>query len=116
MAFFGLFVLYPMIRSIFVSFYSTNLREYEFIGLGNYKILFMDPVFHRSLLNTFYFVVGVVPTTLIIAMLISIVIYPKKEFILSFYRGVFYIPVVSSAVSIILLWRWVLNPSRGIAN
>ena len=88
-AFFIIFVLFPIFRGIYVSFFDYGLRKFNFIGFGNYIRLFQDPVFLKSLLNTFILVVGTVPLILIFSIFVAANIYTKKPAIRSFFRGVF---------------------------
>ena len=88
-AFFAIFVLFPIFRGIYVSFFDYGLRKFKFIGLGNYIRLFQDPVFLKSLLNTFILVVGTVPLILIFSIFVAANIYTKRPAVRSFFRGVF---------------------------
>lgn len=115
-AFFTIFVLFPIFRGIYVSFFDYGLRKFKFIGLGNYIRLFQDPVFLKSLLNTFILVVGTVPLILVFSIFVAANIYTKKPAVRSFFRGVFYLPAVSSIVSITVVWGWIYHPLYGILN
>jgi multiple sugar transport system permease protein len=57
-----------------------------------------------------------VPLTLIFALFISLVVYNKSEFLRSFTRAAFYLPAVSSIVTIGIVWKWIFNPMYGILN
>ncbi len=114
--FFVTFVLVPMIRGVYVSLYDYSLRKFEFVGLGNYIRLFGDEIFLKSLLNTFLLVVGAVPLIILLSLFISTAIYQKPASVRSFFRGVFYLPAVSSIVSITVVWGWIYHPLYGILN
>ncbi|MDD3839904.1 MAG: sugar ABC transporter permease [Clostridia bacterium] len=116
MFFFILFVVYPMIKGIIISFYNYTATSYEFNGLGNFIFLLKDEVFIKSLQNTILFVIGNVPLVLIFSLFVSIVIYNKSEFTRSFFRAVFYLPAVSSIVTISIVWKWIYSPRGGILN
>ncbi|MEL3905703.1 MAG: sugar ABC transporter permease [Treponema sp.] len=115
-AFFIIFVLLPIFRGIYVSFFDYGLRKFNFIGFGNYIRLFQDPVFLKSLVNTFILVVGTVPLILIFSIFVAANIYTKSPAVRSFFRGVFYLPAVSSIVSITVVWGWIYHPLYGILN
>src|SRR2546428_544785 len=55
---FGCFMLYPLCRSITLSFYkASGPRQLRFVGLGNYRFLLSDRVFWAAVFNTTYFAV-----------------------------------------------------------
>src|SRR5690625_7966832 len=61
--FFIMFVVYPMIRGVYMSFFDYNITSFNFIGLENYKTLFHYKTFHKSLINKillFAFVVSII--------------------------------------------------------
>ena len=64
LAFFVLFVIYPMFMCVYTSFFDATMgREDIFIGFGNYKTLFEDPIFWVALKNTLVIVFVSVPVT-----------------------------------------------------
>ena len=113
---FGYFVIYPMIKGIYISFFDYSLRNFDFIGLSNYKSLLSDEIFIKSLVNTLVIVLGTVPVVIVLSLFISLVIYKKNPFLRSLFRGIFYLPAVSSIVSITVVWGWILHPNYGILN
>lgn len=113
---FGYFVLYPMFKGIYISFFDYSLRKFDFIGLENYKSLLSDEIFMKSLINTLVIVLGTVPVVIVLSLFISLVIYKKNPFLRSLFRGIFYLPAVSSIVSITVVWGWILHPNYGILN
>jgi multiple sugar transport system permease protein len=113
---FGYFVVYPMVKGIYISFFDYSLRNFKFVGLANYKSLFTDEVFLKSLGNTLLLVLGTVPFVILLSLFISVVIYKKGAFVRSLFRGIFYLPTVSSIVSITVVWGWILHPNYGILN
>ncbi|MFL0268632.1 carbohydrate ABC transporter permease [Candidatus Clostridium radicumherbarum] len=110
------FVVYPMIKGIYISFFDYSLRNFKFIGLDNYRSLLQDEVFKKSLVNTLLIVLGTVPFVILIALFVSVNIYKKPTGIRSFFRGVFYLPTVASVVSITVVWGWIFHPNYGILN
>lgn len=116
MIFFLTFVLYPMIKSIHMSLYKFRGRRQIFVGIDNYTKLLSDNVFLRSMGNTMFIVAIAVPIVVILSLFIAINIYNKSAAVRSFFRGVFYLPAVSSVVSITVVWLWIYNPDFGILN
>lgn len=116
LTFFIVFVVYPMIRGIYMSFFDYNITSFEFIGLENYITLYHDKTFIKSLINTIVLVAVAVPCVIAFSLFVSISIYKKSEFIRSLCRGIFYLPAVTSVVSVTLVWGWIYHPNFGILN
>ncbi len=114
--FFALFVLYPLVGACRMSLFKETFRTSEFIGLRNYLRLFGDEVFWYSLRNTLFFAAVVVPAAACFGLVTSAVIVHMKERQQSFYRGVFYLPAVSSVVTIAIIWKWMYHPIYGMIN
>ena len=114
--FFITFVIYPMIKGIYISFFDYSLRNFKFIGLDNYKTLIHDDIFIKSLINTLILVLGNVPLVILLSLFVSVNIYKKSAGIRSLFRGVFYLPTVCSVVSITVVWGWIFHPNFGILN
>ncbi|NLP45897.1 MAG: sugar ABC transporter permease [Epulopiscium sp.] len=110
------FVVYPMIKGIYLSFFDYTATQYRFIGLENYRILFHDSIFKKSLWNTIIIVICTVPLVVVFSLFISIIIYNKSSFTRSFYRAAFYLPTISSIVTISVIWSWIYHPTYGILN
>lgn len=116
LAFFISFVLYPMVSGVYLSFFKTQGRGEVFVGFDNYLKLLENKVFIKSMRNTAVITLLAVPIVIILALFISILIYNKSSKVRSFFRGIFYIPAISSVVSITVVWLWIYNPDFGILN
>ncbi|MCW6661430.1 sugar ABC transporter permease [Aerococcaceae bacterium NML201209] len=116
MVFFLTFVLYPMMKGIHMSLFKFRGRRETFVALQNYIKLLSDRVFLRSMGNTMLIVSIAVPIVVALSLFIAINIYNKSAAVRSFFRGVFYLPAVSSVVSITVVWLWIYNPDFGILN
>ncbi len=110
------FMIIPIFMTVYMSFFNKTLVRNVFIGLGNYQNLVKDTKFLFSLLNTLKYVLVIVPSVVIVAMFLSSVIVQKSEMAGSFFRGMFYIPTIASAVTVSIIWNWIFNPVAGIAN
>jgi multiple sugar transport system permease protein len=87
-----------------------------FIGLDNYKELFQDEVFIKALQNTMIIVLVSVPVVTIFSLWVSSVIFKLKNWALSFFRCIFYLPVVTGSVAVTVVWKWMYNNYYGIFN
>ncbi len=110
------FRLFPMVASFFVSLTEWNLlRPPVWVGIGNYVEVLTDPKFHKALGNTVYYMVGYLPLVLIGALTIAVLLNSKLKGS-TFFRGIYFLPVVTSWVVVALLWKWLLSPEGGIVN
>lgn len=116
MLFFVLFVLVPMGMGVVTSFFRCNMKGMTFTGLSNYMTMFADPVWQKSLVNTLLLVVGSVPITVLFALFVAAMTYEKNPFTRSFFRCVFFLPVVTGTVAVTVVWKWIYDPLNGILN
>ena len=115
--FFVTFVVVPMFICVFYSFTEYGLGGVKgFAGLENYVKLFQDPIFHKGFMNTVLIVVVAVPTVTAFSLWVSSAIYKMHAIPRSFFRCVFYLPVVTGSVAITVVWKWILDPYNGILN
>jgi len=117
-AVFGLlvFMLYPIIASFVISTFDWNvLTSPKFNGINNYFELFTDRVFLISLTNTLKWVVFYVPLSILVSFIMALAMdMPVRG--ISFFRTVFYIPVVTPIICVALLFTWIYNKEFGILN
>ena len=117
--FFLTFVIYPMFMCIYTSFFDSNMGKDAvdvFIGLGNYKELFQDPIFLGALKNTVVIVLVSVPTVCAFSLWVASAIYDMKPVWTSAFRCIFYLPVVTGSVAVTVVWKWMYNNYYGIFN
>lgn len=113
---FILFTGIPIIYSFVLSFTEWNLiTTPRFIGLANYKTLLKDEEFWLALKNTLRFIVGYLPLVMSISLGIALMLN-KKIKMKTFFRGAYFLPVVTSWVAVSLIWKWLLNPVYGLVN
>lgn len=113
---FSIFILYPVIMSIYYSFcYYSVLQPPRFIGFLNYKDLFTDPIFWKSLWNTFYYVAFMIPLGLITSLGLAMLLNTKVRS-MAFYRLIFFIPSLVPMVAGSILWMWIFNGEYGLLN
>jgi multiple sugar transport system permease protein len=113
---FCIFVGGPIIYSLVISFTNWDLiSPMHFIGFGNYVSLFHDATFWLSLRNTLAFIVGYLPAVMILGLLAALMLNAKIRF-KSFFRGIYFLPVVTSWVAVSLVWKWLLNGQYGLLN
>lgn len=115
--FFVGFVLVPMGICLVYSFLDYSLAGVQgFAGLENYVRMFQDKTFLRSLWNTIVIVLVSVPAVTAFSLWVGSAIYPMHAAWRSFYRCVFYLPVVTGTVAVTVVWKWMFNPYNGLIN
>ena len=115
--FFITFVVVPMFLCVYYSLFDYGLAGIKgFEGLGNYTQLFQDNTFKAAVINTLILVVVAVPCVTAFSLWVGASIYKMHSFSRSFFRCVFYLPVVTGSVAITVVWKWILNPYNGILN
>jgi multiple sugar transport system permease protein len=96
----------------------TNARlispSISFIGLDNFSRLAQDPLFWKSLRNTLYFAVVVVPLQSAFALLLALVVNHRIRGT-NFFRTLYFVPVVTSIVVVSILWKFMYQPD-GLVN
>jgi len=110
-----LFFIYPLIRAIFYSFYEYIGRNFVYVGLENYISLLQSKIFIKTIINTCLLCIGTVPIVLISSILIANYIARKRRKIRSLLMAMFYLPGVTSIVTICIAWKWIYH-SKGILN
>lgn len=117
--FFVGFVIIPMVLCIVTSFFDSTMgkdTQDVLIGFANYTELWKDPIFLRSLKNTIIIVVVSVPTVCVFSLWVASAIYNLKGPVLSTFRCIFYLPVVTGSVAVTVVWKWMFNNYYGIFN
>jgi len=106
----------PILYSVRISLYRWGIAGAgAFLGIGNYAEMIRDGIFWRSMLNASYYVIGVVPLGIVVSLLASLLLNTKIR-ALGLYRTVYFLPVVTSIIAISMVWKWIYNPQRGLAN
>ena len=110
------FVIVPIFGALYYSLTDYDLMSApKFAGLKNYRNLLSDTRYPRSVTNTLYFAFGTVPTGVVTSLLLAVLINRRIRGIYTF-RALFYMPVVSSFVSVALIWLWLYEPQFGLLN
>ncbi|MCD6402146.1 MAG: sugar ABC transporter permease [Anaerolineales bacterium] len=112
------FFLVPMLYSFRISFYDWNfihLERSEWVGLQNYISIMLDPIFQRAVLNTAIYALVTVPGQLIMGIIIAILINQDIRG-KTFFRVMYYLPVITSWVIVTLLFEYMFSGQAGLIN
>jgi multiple sugar transport system permease protein len=114
---FLVFTFYPVISAFLMSFQKYNVLKSKWIGLDNYKFMFQDEVFWKSIKNTVIFTVGTVPVNIVITFVLAFFIFQMKNKTQTFFKAVLYLPTVASGVTLSIVWLAIFDPrSSGLFN
>lgn len=113
---FSVFLVKPMIECIMLSFYDVGFKGSTFIGFANYTEMFSSFPFWNALKNTLMFVLVVVPAKVILAFGIAFMLSRYGHGVQSFFKGMFYLPVISAGVVMTTVWWWIFDPLYGPLN
>jgi len=110
------FNLYPLIASIWFSLcdYSV-LSQPVFLGAQNYVDLWHDPVFWKALRNTIVFAVVAIPLSTFLSIGLAVLLNQPIAG-QGIYRTIFFLPSLVPAISLAILWQWMLNGPMGLVN
>ena len=113
---FGVFMLYPILASLFYSFcdYSV-LQPPVWSGTENFAELYHDKVFWKSLVNTTYYAVVALPLGMLVGLSLALLLNTKVRG-MTFYRTIFFLPSIVPVVAMAILWMWIFNSKYGVLN
>lgn len=115
---FLLFVLAPLAAVLLFSVQDRNLlsQRISFVGLDNYQQLIgHDALFHKVLINSLIFAIGLVPLNIAVSLILALLL-SRPLFGITFFRTLFFAPVVTSAVAWAIVWRFMLQGEQGTVN
>lgn len=108
----------PVFYAFYVSLLDWNYISPNptFVGFANYAALLKDSDFITSLINTVYYVIGTVPTSMAVALFVAILLNQKIRG-LAWYRTVYFLPVITAANAVAIIWFWIYHPDySGLLN
>lgn len=112
----GAFGFWPLFSAAWLSTQEWRTAPGGFVGFANYQqALTAEPGFWKSMQVTGWFVLGSVPISIAVGYLLAELLHSRICGI-AFYRTLFFSPYVVSPVAAAAVWRWIFNPSFGVAN
>ena len=113
------FLLGPMLWSLGLSFFDSDMLTSKFVGLKNFATLFSTDttrsLFWTSLYNTTYYVLLSIPLTMAAGFFLAMLLNQKIRGV-GVYRIIYYLPSVIPGIAVSLLWLWLFNPEFGLLN
>ena len=107
----------PVLATLAISTLDWDMiRRPTLVGVENYeRLLVEDATFRRVLINTAYYVLGTVPTGIVLSLLLALAMNSSIRGI-TLFRAIFFVPVITSAVAVAMIWRWLFNSDYGLIN
>lgn len=114
---FSLFMFYPMINSLYLSFFFTDSQgePTTFVGWENYLYLFQSESFRKSVVATLLFVLYTVPPSVILALFLALIANENLKGI-GIFRTIFASTLGMSVAASAVIWLFMFHPSTGVLN
>ena len=111
-----LFIIIPIFCSFGLSFSEWDLlNEIHYVGFSNYKSVFTEPEFLQILINTIVYAVSTTIFAVIIPLLIASIINNKIKGN-ELFKTIYFLPFITPAVVIAIVWAWIFDPNIGLVN
>ena len=115
--FLGVFIFYPLVKTVYYSFFLTNAlgEPVKFVGFANYTTILKDSVFLTSLGVTLIFVVAVTSLTTICALALANL--ARKHLRGTVIFRTFFASTMGVSVSVAsVLWLFFFQPTTGVSD
>lgn len=110
------FGLIPILYNLYISLFKTNLLgDSTFVGLKNYIRLFQDQFFQQAVVNNLKFVAGSYIAHMVLALLLSNILFQKVKGS-KLFQSIYFMPSVICGTAIGMLWTFVYHPDFGLVN
>jgi multiple sugar transport system permease protein len=114
------FLILPLLVALFFSLTDWNGRTpltrpdaYEFVGLQNYEQLLIQgrrvDDFYNALKNTVYYVIGVVPTQTVLALVLAVIVNQRWLRFRGFFRTAYYFPSITSSIVVSMIFLFLFS-------
>lgn len=111
-----IFIIIPIFCSFGLSFTEWDLlNDIRFVGLENYKSVLTEPEFFQILINTVVYAVSTTFFAVIIPLVIASILNTKLKGA-EWFKTIYFIPFITPAVVIAILWSWIFDPNIGFVN
>lgn len=110
-----LFVFYPMLQSFLLSQQTGNGTNLRWDWWENYRRMFSDTLFYRSVANTFIYLLVQVPVMIVLAMFIAVLLNGRRLAGKAVFRTAIFLPCVTSLVSYSLIMKSIFA-DNGLMN
>jgi multiple sugar transport system permease protein len=109
----AVFMVWPMIKALLISFSDYNVFQSHWVGLANYRKLLHDEAFRNALVNTITYAGITTPISVGLALVFALLLNRKirgREF----FRAAIFLPVITSLAVSAIAWTFLIDPDIGI--
>ena len=111
-----IFIIIPIFCSFGLSFTNWDLlNEITFVSLDNYREILTEPVFLKILINTIVYALSTTIFAVIIPLVIASILNTKLKGS-EWFKTIYFIPFITPAVVIAIVWSWIFDPNIGGVN
>lgn len=109
----------PLIQTLMYTFCEWNMlpgTKPTYVGLKNFVGLIHTPDFLQAIKNTFYYILMMIPFSVIIPLIIAAMIQNLGKRSQHFYRVLIFLPMIMPPVATTTIFQWLLHQTNGIVN
>ena len=111
-----IFIIIPIFCSFVLSFTEWDLlNDIKFVGLDNYKAVLTEPIFTQILINTLVYAISTTVFAVFIPLVLASIINSKIRGA-EWFKTIYFIPFITPAVVIAIVWSWIFDPNIGVVN
>lgn len=115
---FALFKYYPLVYNLYLSLTSWNFFSpvKRFVGFANYRAIAVSPQFWQIMGQTLFYTFWSTVISLALGFLLAAALYRRRGALGTALRTLFFIPNITTASAVALLWVWIFDPEGGLAG
>jgi multiple sugar transport system permease protein len=125
---FGLFLLLPVLLAVLFAFKDITVLRFQgagdflrflfsdYVGWRNFSDALDNPVFYTALKNTFLYTAVMVPLSVSISLVLATLASRLGRRLQRVFVSAYYLPGIFSAVVLAMVWRWLMEPDKGLLN
>jgi multiple sugar transport system permease protein len=116
------FFVLPVVAGLLLSLTDFDLYAVadpgaaRFVGLNNFAAVLADDAFWRAFANTLTFVLIGMPLSLAVSLAAALLLDHRRARLRGLFRTVYFVPVVTTLVSVAIVWRYLYHPRYGLLN
>ncbi len=114
---FGLFRVYPAIETLIFSFFRVEIvaHRYQWVALKNFLALLHDLSFAKAVSNTFIYALYIVSISTFLGLVLAAMFNSKMK-LAGFFKGIYFVPFITSTVAAAVVWSYLYDPKFGLFN
>lgn len=118
---FSIFIIFkyiPLLDNFRISLTSWNLFSptKRFVGMANFKAILTSRTFWKILGNTFFFTFWSTAFSMVLGFFVAVTLHKRKSMASKILKTVFFIPNITTASAVAILWIWIFDPDYGLAG